>query len=86
MRLFVILNNHLFHDIGHSYVVTEIEAYFTVIPFSVRIDFCAVMLQTLYEFCLTKGGFFFVVIFFIAFLHFSIRIVVSNMGCENLFS
>ena len=45
MRPFVILNNHLFHNIGHSCIVTAIEVYFTVIPFSVKIDFCTVMLH-----------------------------------------
>lgn len=77
MRPFVILNNHLFHNIGHSYVVTEIEAYFTVIPFSVRTDFCAVMLQTLYEFCLTQGGFFLFGWFFDCIFEF------FNMDCRE---
>ena len=57
-----------------------------MITFSVRIDFCAVMMQILYEFCLTQGGFFVCLfVFFIAFPHFSIWIVTSNMGCENFF-
>ena len=45
MRPFVILNNHLFHNIGHSCIATAIEVYFTVIPFSVKIHFCAVILH-----------------------------------------
>ena len=46
MQPFVILNNHLFHSIVHSCIVTAIEIYFTVIFFSAKIDFCAVMLHS----------------------------------------
>ena len=45
MRPFVILNNHLFHNIGHSCIATAIEVHFTVIPCSVKIHFCAVILH-----------------------------------------